>query len=84
MKQTVSILTALTLALLVITGFIVAGNARQTQLIAQKDELLSTLTRKNAELNLRLQKAENIRKDLERSLAQAREEALTYAPENNP
>lgn len=75
MKQTVCILTALTMALLLVSGFIVAGSAQQTQLIVQKDELLSALTRKNEALTLQLQKADNIREDLEASLTQAKEAA---------
>lgn len=72
MKQTVLILTALVLTLMVVTGFILTGSLRQTELMAQRDEMLMDLRQQHSDLTL-----ENLR--LTRELDQTRTErdALT-------
>lgn len=81
MKQTTVILTALCLSLLVISGIVVAGYAQQDALLEQKSSLLSALTKKNEELTVQLQKATNIRDDLEASLTAERQAASRHSAE---
>jgi len=50
MKQTVAILTALLLSLMVLTGFILTGSMKQTELIAQRDEMLASLRQEHQSL----------------------------------
>ena len=52
MKQTVVLLSALLLVLLVLTGFILAGSVQQTRLIAQRDEMLADLRQQRETLTL--------------------------------
>ena len=67
MKQTVLILTALILSLMVVTGFILTGSLRQTELMAQRDDMLMELRQEHSDLAL-----ENLR--LTRELEQTRTE----------
>ncbi len=64
MKQTVAILTALTLCLMAITGYLVYGSTKEMELMARKDQQLADLytevnqvTRERNALNLQLQDA---------------------------
>ena len=52
MKQTVVLLTALLLAFMVLTGVILAGSMKQTQLLAQRDEMLADLRKQRETLTL--------------------------------
>lgn len=67
MKQTVLILTALVLSLMVVTGFILTGSLRQTELMAQRDDMLMEVRKQHSDLTL-----ENLR--LTRELEQTRTE----------
>ena len=81
MKQIIIILTALCLSLLVISGSLVISYAQQDALLDQKGTLLSALTQKNEELTIQLQKAANIRTDLEASLTAERQVASRHNTE---
>ena len=72
MKQTVLILTALILSLMLVTGFILTGTLRQTELMAQRDQMLMELRQEHSDLML-----ENLRlaRELDQTLKER--EALT-------
>ena len=67
MRQTFFILTALVLSLMLVTGFILTGSLRQTELMAKRDEMLMDLRQEHSDLML-----ENLR--LTRELEQTRRE----------
>lgn len=52
MKQTVVLLSALLVVLMVLTGFILTGSLKQTDLIAQRDEMLTDLRKQRETLTL--------------------------------
>lgn len=52
MKQTVILLSSLLLILMVLTGLILTGSMQQTELIAQRDEMLSDLRKQRETLTL--------------------------------
>jgi len=79
MKQTIVILTALCLSLLLLSGFLAVSYAQQDALLGQKDALLSAAAQKNEELTLQLQKAVNIRNELEASLTAERQAASRHS-----
>ena len=75
MKQTIVILLAMCLTLLLTSCFLASNYAQQDTLLAQKEVLLSAAAEKNAALTLQLQKLSNVRDDLEASLTDARSAA---------
>jgi len=52
MKQTVILLSSLLVVLMVLTGLILTGSMQQTELIAQRDEMLSDLRKQRETLTL--------------------------------
>lgn len=70
MKQTIAILTALMLALLLVSGFIVVGSTEQSQLLAQREDQLRSL---NTALDQETQRADRFEKEAQRNAQQLRQ-----------
>lgn len=70
MKQTIAILTALMLALLLVSGFIVVGSTEQSQLLIQREDQLRSLS---AALDEETRRAESFEKEAQRNAQQLRQ-----------
>ena len=72
MRQTVAILTALILSLMVVTGFVLTGSLRQSELMMQRDKMMMELRREHSDLTL-----ENLRLTRELETTRTERDALT-------